>query len=225
MPAGREKPTKPVSNSESLPTLSPQTANPSIGMSIPDTSEFEHFVGQTLTEIQSGQRDLRNRMHRLEENINDSIEFQSERIDGLELKMKELDRLTEVVAKAEKIMADHAEQVNKLERFSRRNNLRIIGFPQQKGEDCLALSCDLLKEKFQMPDVKLERAHRDGPKMDGKPQHLLVKLNCYQDKIKILQQQRQVLSSAPFFCVEDLTRADLQEKRKWSAQVSSASSY
>ncbi|XP_038058888.1 uncharacterized protein LOC119730174 [Patiria miniata] len=92
-------------------------------------------------------------------------------------------------------MADHAEQLNKLERFSRRNNLPVIGFPQQKVEDCLALAHNLFKEKFKMPDAKLERAHRDRPKMDGRPQHLLIKLNCYQDKIKILQQQRQVRTS------------------------------
>ena len=119
-------------------------------------------------------------------------------------------------------MAVHAEQLNKLERFSRRNNIRIIGYPQHQGEDCLAIAEDLFKDKFNMTNVKLERAHRDGPKMDGKPQHLLLKLNCYQDKIKILKQQRQVLCNDSFFCVEDLTKIDLQEKRRWSTQASAA---
>ena len=65
-------------------------------------------------------------------------------------------------------------------------------------------------DKFGIPHVVLERAHRDGPKIDGKPQHLLIKLNCYQDKIKVLQQQRQVLSDDTFYCVEDLTKIDLE---------------
>ena len=85
-----------------------------------------------------------------------------------------------------------------------------------EGEDCLAVASKFLADKFSMTDTKLERAHRDGPKIDGKPQHLLIKLNCYQDKIKVLQQQRQVLADDPFYCVEDLTKIDLQEKRNWS---------
>ncbi|XP_038061123.1 uncharacterized protein LOC119731910 [Patiria miniata] len=93
--------------------------------------------------------------------------------------------------------------------FSRRNNIRVIGLPQQKNEDCLSLAKKLLQDKFSMEDVKLERALRDGPKLDGKPQHLLIKLNCYQDKIKVLQQQRKVLSNDPYYCVEDLTKIDL----------------
>ena len=184
--------------------------------------QFEHFVRQTLTDLRAGQVELRNRIDKLEGNINESIEFQSKRIDALEQKMKDMDKLSARLAKAEKIMVEHAEQLNKLERFSRRNNLRVIGLPQQKGEDCLTLAKDLLRNKFNMPDVKLERAHRDGPKIDGKPQHFLIKLNCYQDKIKVLQQQRQILSNEPYYCVEDLTKSDLQEKRKWSAQASSA---
>ena len=200
-------------------TKSPRTGG--LG-SISDSKEFEHYVRQGLTEIRSGQVELRNRIDKLEVNINESIEFQCKRIDALEIKVKELDGLAARMIHAEKIMADHAQQLNKLERFSRRNNLRVIGIPQQKGEDCLALAKTLLGDKFNMADVKLERAHRDRPKIDGKPQHLLMKLNCYQDKIKVLQQQRQVLSNGTYYCVEDLTKIDLQEKRKWSTHVSTA---
>ncbi|XP_022080200.1 uncharacterized protein LOC110973590 isoform X2 [Acanthaster planci] len=104
--------------------------------------------------------------------------------------MGDLDLLVSKMAKAEKIIADQAQQLNKLECFSCRNNLRIIGLPQKPGEGCLALSKKLLSDKFDMADVKMERAHRDGPKSDGKLQHLLMKLNCYQDKISILRRQR-----------------------------------
>ncbi|XP_038063373.1 uncharacterized protein LOC119734083 [Patiria miniata] len=121
-----------------------------------------------------------------------------------------------------KVLTDHAEHIHKLEQFSRRNNIRVTGLYQQKNENCLSQAKNLLQDKFSMEDVELERAHRDGPKLDGKPQHLLIKLNCYQDKIKVLQQQRKVLSNDPYYCVEDLTKIDLQEKGKWSSQASVA---
>ena len=76
-----------------------------------------------------------------------------------------------------------------------------------------------------MVDVKLQCVHHDGPKMDAKPQHLLKKQNCFQDKIKICQQQYQALSHDQYFCVEELTKIDLQEKRKWFSDVSTGRKY
>ncbi len=77
----------------------------------------------------------------------------------------------------------------------------------------------MLKDKFGVQNVKLERAHRDGPKTPGRPHHLLVKFNCYQDKVHVLRQQRQALDDAPYFCVEDDTKQDLQEKRRCASDV------
>ena len=71
-----------------------------------------------------------------------------------------------------------------------------------------------------MPNIRIERAHRDGPKTPDRPQHFLIKFNSYQDKIQVLRQQRQALADVPYFCVEDLTRQDLIEKRRWSKEVS-----
>ena len=89
------------------------------------------------------------------------------------------------MAVVEASLQNHSVKLNKLERFSRRSNIRFTGVPQDKNEDWLALTKKLLEEKFDLHDVKLERAHRDGPKIPGKPQHLLVKLNCYRDDAKV----------------------------------------
>ena len=158
----------------------------------------------------------------MEENFNTALEFESKRVNDLELKVKELERLVFLMEKAEKQLKDHSEKLNKLERFSRRNNVQIIGLPQEQNEDCLALVNRMLEDKFDMHNIKLERAHRDGPKTPGRPQHLLVKFNGFQDKVKVLRMQRQVLANVPFFCVEDLTHQDLHEKRRWSSEVGKA---
>ena len=112
------------------------------------------------------------------------------------------DRITTI----DKQLADHSERLNKLERFSRRNNIRVIGLPHNKDEDYLSLTKNLLRDKLNLNDVKIERAHRDGPKIPGKPQHLLFKLNCYQDKLDIRRRQRQASQGENFLCVDDLTK-------------------
>ena len=185
-------------------------------------AEFRQFVKDALIEIRHGQTEHNRRIDQLEESFNRALEFESKRINDLEKRIQELEKLVPLIKKSHKQLADHSENLNKLERFSRRNNVRIIGHPQVPKEDCLAIVSKILHDNFNMSDIKLERAHRDGPKTSDRPQHLLVKFNCYQDKVKVLRSQRQVIADSPFFCVEDLTRQDLQEKRRWSPQVNKA---
>ena len=187
-----------------------------------DLDDFQSFVRKSLTDLHRGQANINKRITQLENNINESIQFESRRIDDLEKRVKELESLCQHVSTIDKQLADHCEMLNKLERFSRRNNVRVIGFPQQKDEDCLSLTKNLLRDKFGLADAKIERAHRDGPKVPGKPQHLLFKLNCYQDKLEIMRHQRLALSSESFFCADDLTKQDLQEKRRWKTEVNKA---
>lgn len=220
MPGGRRKSPKSTSPDREAPILSPQSG-PSTEPLEPH-GDFQQFVRGALQEIRRGQVDLNRRIDSIEANFNTAIEYQSKRVDELESKINELEKMATKWAQAEEQLAEHAEKLNKLERFSRRNNIRVIGFPQNKDEDCLDLCKQMLKDKFGLHDAKLERAHRDGPKTPGRPQHLLFKLNCYQDKVTILRQQRQVLADTPYFCTEDLTRQDLQEKRRWSLEVSKA---
>ena len=59
-------------------------------------------------------------------------------------------------------LAEFWEEVNKAERFSRRNNLRLIGVPESEDENVKAIVTDILTSKFKMENVEVERAHRDG---------------------------------------------------------------
>ena len=228
MPGSRKKSVK--SPDQEPPTLSPQQTafspsntpgQHSDSSPLMDT-DFQQFVKEALADIRHGQVEHNRRIDKLEESFNNALEFESKRIADLEKRVKELEKLVPLTERSQKQLADHSDNLNKLERFSRRNNIRIIGHPQESKEDCLALVTQMLEDKFNMLNVKLERAHRDGPKAPGRSQHLLVKFNSYQDKLKVIRSQRQVLADSPFFCVEDLTRQDLQEKRRWSPQVSKA---
>ena len=114
---------------------------------------------------------------------------------------------------------EHSQLLNKQERFSRRNNFRIVGYQQEDNEDCLKIASKVL-EKVGLHNCSLERAHRDGKQVRNRPRHILVKVSFYQDKVRVLKGARQALSAENFFIVDDLTKIDLIEKRKWSQKVS-----
>ena len=99
---------------------------------------------KTLTNLHRGQADSNKRNTLLERNISEWIQFESRQITDVENKVKELKKLCQQVRPIDQQRADHNKMLNKLVRFSRRNNVRVIGLPQDKDEDCLSLTKDLL---------------------------------------------------------------------------------
>ena len=117
--------------------------------------------------------------------------------------------------------------MNSLERYSRRNNIRLVGYPEMRGENTREIVNIILTEKFDMEDVELERVHRDGkirhePRNRGpnRPRHILIKLLRYQDNVEIMKNRKECLKKDDnYYIVDDLTRKDLEEKQKWLSRV------
>lgn len=112
----------------------------------------------------------------------------------------------------------HLSQINKQERFARRNNVRIVGVKTVEQEDCLDVSRKIFAE-VGIPDCKLERAHRDGKAVAERERHILVKMSFYQDKVFIMKNARRTLADKGYYIIDDLTATDLKEKRRWSTKV------
>ncbi|KAJ8026697.1 hypothetical protein HOLleu_31607 [Holothuria leucospilota] len=106
----------------------------------------------------------------------------------------------------------HGAMINK------RNNIRIVNLKSNEGESCLDLATVVLEE-VGIPACKIERAHRDGRFVEGRERHLLVKVTFHQDMVQILKNARRALADKDYYIVEDLTKHDLKEKRKWRLQV------
>ena len=161
----------------------------------------------------------------LESSVDASIQFERKRVDALEENQKLLESK---MKKMEKEITELRSEVmknkiaaNKTERISRRNNVRFVGVPespQGQREDCVEAVEGLLRSKFEM-NTKLERAHRDGRKLEGRPRHILVKFLSYREKVDVMRRAREALKDERYFVVDDLTQSDLEEKRKWRDQV------
>ncbi|KAJ8027348.1 hypothetical protein HOLleu_32474 [Holothuria leucospilota] len=158
----------------------------------------------------------------LEINFEKAIEFFTKRVEDLESREKlnsdRIKALEDEVQKMKQVDLEQADRINVQERFSRRSNTRIVGFPCTENESCEGIVKSVM-EKVGVSNVRIERAHRDGRLNPTRPRHILAKLSFYQDKITALKHQRRALENEPFFITDDLTKRDLQEKRKWASQV------
>lgn len=146
-----------------------------------------------------------------------SEEIKKLKAENIELKER-TKQLKGEVDELFKLSQQHTDQLNKNERFLRKNNIRIVGFKQESEEDCVVIAREVFR-KIGVEDVQIERAHRDGRKIQGRQQHILVKMQKFQDKLYILKHSKQALGGCPYHVIDDLTRLDLQEKKKWNSEV------
>lgn len=181
-------------------------------------SEVDYFSEALETAINKITSELR----KLKQDFSRAIGEHKRIIDALKAENEALKGkcvlLDSKISGLEKSRDEHRDLINRQERFSRRSNLRIVGVPQQENEDCIKVAQDVF-DKVGIASCKIERAHRDGRVVRGRSRHMLVKLSFYQDKVAILKNARRALAAENFYIIDDLTKADLLEKRKWSQKV------
>lgn len=204
-----ENPDRP--EQQKVPELSTQSINDYFKAA---TTNFERMIKKAVDSL----------IERIQ-NLEKAVEYQSVRGDELEKRNRHLEEKMEAMEKEVTSMKDqlsrHAIEVNKAERFSRRNNFRIVGVPEARDnarEDCPKIVEKILKDKFGM-DAKVERSHRDGKRADDRPRHILVKMLSYREKTEIMKNSRKNLAKESFYIIDDLTKPDLEEKKKWRKEV------
>lgn len=179
-------------------------------------ANFETFV-------RSGIADIKSMLH----DFQVSLDFQAQRTTDLEQRVepleKKINHFEKKIQEHELLLQRAAEADNKQERFSRKNNVRLIGLKEEHNENSMEMAKSVLNRHFGMEHPKIERAHRDGPKMaPGKPRHFLIRMLSYQDKRYVMSQQRNALADTGMYIIDDLTKADREEKKKWAPKVQEA---
>ena len=120
------------------------------------------------------------------------------------------------------------ERLNRIERKSRENNLRIVGYQESPNENVEQIVSSVLNTKFGMKLVAIQSAHRTGKNImyQGKkqPKHIIFKLLNHPDKIHIMQNKAKCLEHENYFITDDMTEDDLELKRRLKPVTTDAES-
>ena len=200
-------------------------------------SSFEEMVQASLQSIMEGQRSMKKDFDHFKSDIIKAVEFQNEEIKELQtdaVSMRsDIKEMKVSLDNAWDSIFGHREQVdsiwegvNKVERHSRRSNIRIIGVKESDEENVEKIVQEIFSTKFARNDIEVERAHRDGRKIRAnaksnppRPRHILVKVLRYKDKTDIMRRRRDCLNGEQYHIVEDLTAVDLEDKQRWAEKV------
>ncbi|KAJ8027811.1 hypothetical protein HOLleu_29868 [Holothuria leucospilota] len=180
-----------------------------------EDSDVESVAGSVIANLDSSIERIFKELKAMRQEFRKTLKQHEEQIKQLREENTALkERMNNLEASQEK----HASLLNKQERFSRRNNIRIVGVKTESGENCIEIARNVMT-KVGVPNCSIERAHRDGKQHRNRDRHLLVKLSFYQDKVTALRNRRHALQNETYHITDDLTLVDLNEKRKWSNQV------
>lgn len=137
----------------------------------------------------------------LGEIVNDlkaKVSSMEQRMDNLEEQLSHLQSQIHLIG----------AKANDNEQYSRRHNVRIMGFPEEKGEDCVAKVAKFCKETMKLETIspaEIDRAHRVGKPSHNKHRAIIVHLQSHHRKLDIMKNKKQ-LRGTNFFVNEDLTK-------------------
>ena len=108
-----------------------------------------------------------------------------------------------------------------LEDRSRRNNIRIDGINEhnkESWEECKTRVHSMSKERLDIKDVEIERAHRSGRKSRSKPRRTVCKLLQFKDKQNILRKAK-LLKGTNIFINKDYCQDTVEYRKELCEEV------
>ena len=108
-----------------------------------------------------------------------------------------------------------------LEDCLRRNSIRIDGIKEHNNEsweECERRVNSMLKERLDIENVEIERAHRGGRKSRSKPRTIVCKLLRFKDKQNILRKAK-LLKGTNVFINEDYCQGTAAYRQELWAEV------
>ncbi len=210
------------------PGQSPTSPTMPTGSGIMTQDDFQSCVMSSLKMLIDGQKDMKSELESFKKEINQTIESQMEQIEELKSANEELktenNSQWDHINQTRNYVSRLFNEVNKVERYTRKNNLRIVGLAETEGENVKIMVREMFFTKFSLEDIEIERAHRDGKIYKDRngtprPRHIIVKLLRYTDKVKIMKMWRTCLKDESFRVTDDLTKSDLEEKKRWQPEV------
>ena len=105
-------------------------------------------------------------------------------------------------------------KISRSERHSRSFNGRLLGVPEQDGENCVRLTEKLLLDRFNVGGSPIENAHRTGKAAQGHPRHVIARFYSRVTRMEVLRTARAKLTTTRIRIIDDLTQEDHREKNR-----------
>ena len=173
------------------------------------STEFQRSLADSINFDAAG---LETQLGSSEKKLNELINSNQAKIAKLD---EELTKLKNNLALKDKAIAgledDNyrlSQEVDDLEQYTRRTNVRIYGVAEQPEENTENLAIDFFKSELNVDVASndISRSHRVGKKSGAKPRPIIVRFTKHNTKVAVMSRRRVLKErKRPFNLQEDLT--------------------
>ena len=100
------------------------------------------------------------------------------------------------------------QQLSKLESFQRKNNLKIVGLSENKGENIeiavISIFNEFLQTAYKFDGKTLKHIHRLGPFQKGRKRDVLARFANFKDKLTALEMKEKIRAKYGILLFDDL---------------------
>ena len=140
---------------------------------------------------------------------------------------REIFDLKNPLTELKSVQEEASKRVDYLEDQSRRNNLRFVGFKEEKGETWEHVATkvkNLIKNQIGIDkEIPIERAHRVGQTAGERPRTIVAKFRDFDDKNNILRNAKN-LKGTNLYINEDLCEASRAKRKEQLPKLKQARS-
>ena len=196
----------------SLPGLVTSIMQSHVTKIIDDYISSTEFQRSLADSIKFDAANFETRLGSSEKKLNELINSNHSKIAELD---EELAKLKSNLALKDKAIAgledDNyrlSQEVDDLEQYTRRTNVRIYGVAEQTEENTDNLAIDFFKSELNVDVASndISRSHRLGKKSAAKPRPIIVRFTKHKTKVAVMSRRRMLKErKRPFNLQEDLT--------------------
>ncbi len=177
-----------------------------------DMDCFQHEIKRNVKDLKatvsSVEKSLEEAWARIDDQANDVKDSQQKEIDKLKT---ELQKTT---------LPLNAERENNiaLENYTRRENLKFMNIPEERGENCKEKILNLLESVLGIDtaNIRFHAVHRVGKVAADKTRPIIARFVCREDRELVWSRKKELKNSATFedsYITQDYARAIQQERR------------
>ena len=179
------------------------------------------IIDRRVTELDQTVKSLNEKVQSLEE----SRQFDSATIEEIKLKQAEIGGMKTDISSLKQQGEMAARNVLDLQTRSMRDNLMFFNIQEpelrpKEVENCVETVINFCAEKLEILDataIKLDRAHRVGPKRRGKNRPIVAKFNHYQDREKVRSAWPKLKETD--YGISEQFPKEIQDRRKILLQI------
>lgn len=183
-----------------------------------DIDCFQHEIKRNVEDLKATVSSVEKSLEEAWARIDDQASELKAYKDVKDSQQKEIDKLRTELQKTTLRLNAERENNIALENYTRRENLKFMNIPEERGENCKEIILNLLESVLGIDtaNIRFHAVHRVGKVAADRTRPIIARFVCREDRELVWSKKKELKNSTTFqdsYITQDYARAIQQERR------------